>query len=161
MSNFRSCLLVLCLLALTGTGAPANADEPFAVKSLEDFLDYQYALRDAVLSGEGRFGTLAKPDKSKLLQVQDEIFRILDGKSSVRRLSDRDKKLLYNAQHVVAAIVMQSDKDMSVCRHVNEIGTHLATVQCRTTAEMRETRQDNRERFGKLQRCRGTECAGP
>ncbi len=159
MTNLCTGIVLSALLAMLSASVPAASGEPFAVKSMEDFLDYQYALRDAVESGKGRFGALPKVERSKLLRAQDEIFRILEGKTSVKRLSERDKKSLYNAQHVVAAIVTGAGDDMSVCRSVNDIGTHLTTVECRTTAEVRATGEDNRERFGKLQQCRGSDCS--
>lgn len=159
MTSVWTGIAISTLLAMVSASLPAASGEPFAVKSMEDFLDYQYALRDAVESGKGRFAELAKVDRSKLLRAQDDIFRILDGKTSVKRLSERDKKTLYNAQHVVAAIVTGAGDDMNVCRSVNDIGTHLTTVECRTTAEVRATGEDNRERFGKLQQCRGADCS--
>ncbi len=149
------------LLAVGMALAPAyaGAEEPYAVKSMDEFLDYQYALREAVESGEGRFASLSPTDRAKLIRAQDEIFRILDGKSSARRLNDRDRRSLYNAQHVVAAVVTQNDDDRSICRNMNDLGTHISTVQCRTVAEVAATRVDNRDRFARLQKCKGSECS--
>lgn len=146
--------------ALIVVSAPMLAAEAFAVKSMEDFLDYQYALREAVESGEGKFAALTPTDRTRLIRAQDEIFRILGSKTSVKRLGERDKRLLYNAQHVVAAIVTSNDDDRSICRSTNDLGSHLGTVQCRTVAEAEAIRVDNRDRYAKLQRCRGAEC-GP
>ncbi len=147
------------LLALAGTlafaCAPLLATEPFAVTSMEDFLDYQYSLREAVESGEGRFAALAPTDRTKLIRAQNDIFRILDGKTSVKRLNDRDRAALYNAQHVVAAIVTQSDDDRSICRSTSDLGSHIGTYQCRTVADAETTRVENRDRFVQLQKCRG------
>lgn len=143
--------------ALIVVSAPMLAAEAFAVKSMEDFLEYQYALRAAVESNEGRFAELAPVDRSKLVRAQDQIFRILDGKTSLKRLSERNRNSLYNAQHVVAAIVTKNDDNRSICRSTSDLGSHLGTVQCRTVAEAEGTRLDNRDRFARLQKCRG-EC---
>lgn len=141
--------------------AVAEPEEPFEVTSLDHFLDYQYALREAVESGEGKFAALAPTERTKLIRAQDEIFRILGGKTSVKRLGDRDKLSLYNAQHVVAAIVTSNDNDRSICRSTSALGSHLATTKCRTVAETETTRLDHRDRYAKLQRCRGSECSKP
>ncbi len=162
MKIFKKGLRLLALAAtLMLAGGPLLAAEPFAVASMEDFLDYQYALREAVQSGEGKFAALAPSDRIKLIRAQDEIFRILGGKTSVQRLGERDKRTLYNAQHVVAAIVTKNDDDRSICRSTMDVGSHLAITQCRTVAETDARRVDNRDRYAKLQRCKGAQCAGP
>ncbi len=149
------CLAAL-LAILTGFfPAPATANEAFAVKSMEEFLEYQYALREAVESREGKFATLSPSNRARLIRAQDEIFRILSNKSSVNRLGDRDRRDLYNAQHVVAAIVTANRDERSTCYFESELGTHLRTLQCRTVAESEEMRRDNSQKYAKLQRCKG------
>jgi len=147
--------MLLLAAAMTVMSAPMLAAEAFAVTSMEDFLDYQYALREAVESGEGKFAALTPTERTKLIRAQDEIFRILGGKTSVKRLNDRDKTSLYNAQHMVAAIVTSNEDNRSICRNSTELGTHLATVQCRTVADAETVRVENRDRFARLQKCRG------
>ncbi len=153
------CLTAL-LAILTGLFAsPATADEAFEVKSMEEFLEYQYSLREAVESGEGRFSELSGTDRTRLIRAQDEIFRILANKSSVKRLGERDRRDLYNAQHVVAAIVTRNRGDRSICQFESELGSRLQTINCRTVAEAEEMRRDNSRKYGQLQRCKGSECS--
>jgi len=153
VAGICSTLLLAAVVSLST--APAFAGEAFAVKSMEEFLEYQYALREAVESGEGRFATLSPGERGKLIRAQDEIFRILSDKSSVKRLGDRDRRELYNAQHVVAAIVTRSRDGRSTCHFESDVGTHLQTVQCRTVAESEAVRRDNSRKYAQLQRCRG------
>lgn len=155
-----ACSALLLTLAVGLVPVPSFAGEAFAVKTMEEFLEYQYALREAVESGEGRFATLTPPERSKLIRAQDDIFRILARSTSVKRLSDRERRDLYNAQHVVAAIVTDNRDDRSTCRFASDLGTHLQTVQCRTVAESEAIRRDNSQKYGQIQRCRGSQC-GP
>lgn len=163
MPSFAPARLVSLVFAavVACAGTSASTAEPFAVASMDDFLEYQYALRAAVDSGEGKFASLSPSDRTRLLRAQDDIFRILDRKTSVKRLSERDKRVLYNAQHVVAAVVTKNDDDRSVCRSANDLGTHIGSVKCFTVAETEARRIDNRDRFARLQKCKGAECAGP
>ncbi len=149
---------LLLAATLACMGAPTFAAEAFAVKSMDEFLDYQYALRNAVESGEGKFALLEPADRSKLIRAQDEIFQILDGVTSVKRLNNRDQEALYNAQHVVAAIVTKNEDDRSICYSTPDLGTHLATLRCRTVAEAEAMRVDNKDKFARLQRCKGAKC---
>ena len=153
VGSICSTLLLAAVVALAA--APSFAGEAFEVKSMDEFLEYQYALREAVESGEGRFAALSPTDRAKLIRAQDEIFRVLSGESSVKRLGDRDRRDLYNAQHVVAAIVTGNRDDRSTCYFQSDLGTHLQTIRCRTVAETEAIRRDNSRKYGLMQRCRG------
>lgn len=155
VASICTTLLLAAVVALSS--APAFAGEAFAVKSMEEFLEYQYALREAVESGKGRFASMIPTERTKLFRAQDDIFRILADSTSVKRLGDRDRRDLYNAQHVVAAIVTADRDGRSTCHFASDLGTHLRTVQCRTVAESEAIRRDNGRKYAQMQRCRG-EC---
>ncbi len=142
LSAAAASLCAIAGLALA-LATPAHAAGPAAkatVLDVDTFLAYQRTVRDEVTGGR-RFRHLDNETKRKLFRAQDELFGLLDGKESIDDLSEGDKVSVYNAQHVVAAVLADAELDREVCKRERALGSHRVTTTCMTIRERNEMRE--------------------
>src|SRR5688500_12004648 len=93
--KFRNIALAAALL-FGGAAAAAENAKPVVIKDVARFLDYQRDLRDDL--GSRKFRHIRANDRKELLEAQDTIFALLQGKRSIDELSHDEQIELYNAQ---------------------------------------------------------------
>lgn len=129
---YRTVIASLCLILAMFAGAPAHAS---ANSSVAERVANQRSLRLSVEQNDGKFARLKAAEKSKLLRAQDQIFAVLDGKSSTADLSDDDLARLQDAETEIAGIVASLDPPASkakvVCSYQARLGSNRKERICR------------------------------
>ena len=102
--------------------------------SVPEILQVQHALRAKldVPSGVANF------DKSAVQRIetaQDNVFRLLDGVTSLDQLNDQQKVELSNSLQVIQATVLAQEGSRVICHVERKTGTHMTTRRCETVAD--------------------------
>lgn len=150
------------LLVLTLVAAPAlaaTAAKPVVIKDVPKFLNYQRDLRDD-MQKDAKFKHVRSAEKQKLYSAQDELFQLLDGKTSVDQLSDDQKVAVFNAQAQITAVVTDAELDRPLCKRERRIGSNRLETVCETKRQREDARDAAQSRMRTPGACSGDLCKG-
>ena len=153
-------LLVVVLAGGCAFQALANEEQPVAVDARADLIrDQQAAIRADATAKRGRFADMDQATRDRLLQTQDKVLALLDGKSSSKELSVPDQLLLFNSLEEISAIVNTAEDGRMVCERVRRVGSHRTENICKTVAQRRAERQQSRDAIDRRDtRCLTADC---
>lgn len=120
------------LLASLASG-PGIAGQQTAA-SVPEILQVQHALR-AKLDAPGGVANFDKAAVQRIETAQDNVFRLLDGVTSLDQLNDQQKVELSNSLQVVQATVLAQEGNRVICHVERKTGTHLTTRRCESVAD--------------------------
>ena len=142
-------LLRMLLVAVLAGGCAFQAlanEEAVAVDSRADLIrEQQAAIRADAIAKKGRYADMDQATRDQLLQTQDKVLALLDGKSSSKELSAPDQLLLFNSLEEISAIVNKAEDGRMVCERVRRVGSHRTENICKTVAQRRAERQQSRD----------------
>lgn len=122
--------------------APAFAG-PAAIRDVPKYLDHQRDLREDVQYSK-KFAHVGKDAKARLYKAQDEIFSLLEGRSSVDELSTDQRIALFNAQETVNSVLTDAELDREVCKREKVLGSHRSSLVCMTVREARGIKETDK-----------------
>lgn len=120
------------LASMAGT-CLANGDEP--ATTVPQILQMQHALRAKLESPSGEYSRFSESDIRKMESAQDQVFHILDGKTSVDQLNEGQKTELSNALDQVKATLLANENNRVICKIERKTGTNLTSRRCETVAQ--------------------------
>ena len=119
--------------------APAFAQNDGVDDTVPEILQTQHALRTKLDNPTGEYSRFSPGDLAKMRGAQDEIFRMLNGVSSLDQLKEDQKIALSNQLDQVKATLTQNEGNRLICYRERRIGTNLLEKRCETVDE-REAR---------------------
>lgn len=117
--------------------AAASGDPVMVNTDARAIVAQQKQLREQVLAGEGRFGNLEEAERRRLLDRQDEVIAMLDGKERSTELSRVDRIALFNPLEHISAIINQDEDGRMECERTRATGSQVTQWVCLTVAERR------------------------
>lgn len=142
------------LLALA---PPAFADlvttEALQVQNMSvgEFLDWHDAVKRRAATKE--FDALSRTEREQLAAAQAEIRGALDGKESMAELDDAGRLTVFNAHEKVLALVNKAEDERLICTQKKRLGSHRHQLECRTVAQIRESREGGKRELLRTRTC--------
>jgi hypothetical protein len=144
-----ACLLLGAAVALAANGPLLDVDK-FVAQQRDVREDFRYSKK---------FAHVTEADKQRLYRAQDELFALLENRSSVDELTTDQRIALFNAQETVSAVLLEAELDREVCRREKTVGSHRATLVCTTVRERRAMKETARNMLLAPRVC-DTNCGG-
>ena len=133
----RTCAV---LVLIGGAALPLKAGQP----DLATLRAEQLELRPQIEAGKGRYATVPKPQRERLLSRQAELLPLLEGKQDAASLSAHEQVAVRNALEALVAAEKDADDSRLVCKRSRSIGSHRITTNCRSAAQVREEEENAR-----------------
>jgi hypothetical protein len=135
-----SSLAALCLA--TSLSFSTLAQDAIAITGTPESLrTAQDALKRDLTSNKSGYGHLSEAEKQTILNKQEPIYAIIEGRTSFDNLSDDDKRRLANAIEEVRALVAKAEDSRMICERVRVIGSNRPQNKCTTVGERRRQRE--------------------
>ena len=150
-------ILVLTALLAAGAAQADGAPEPVRIDNVAKFLDQQRDIRDDLKSS--KFRHIGSSERKRLLAAQDEMFELLEGKRSIEELSHDEQVALYNAQHLVAGILVDAELDRPICKREKRVGSNMSQTVCTTKRQMDEHKNELQRNMRAPRNCNWNESA--
>lgn len=157
MSIFRFAPRALILLAASLAG---NAFARPAME-LEQIRTQQQQIQADVLAVKGRYADMPPEQRSALVKKQNELLKLIEGKTLESELSEKQKLEAFNALEWIEASINNSEDDRMVCKSERPTGSNRSQKVCKTVRQMREEREASRNMIDRRAVCsEGQMCAG-
>lgn len=137
MKRFFAVCLLTPMLAIAANDAPLD---------LEKVTTQQRQIRSDILSGKGNYRGIPQAKQSELLERQDGLLRMLEGKQTADQLTEDERIAAFNDLEWIEATLNKAEEgDRLVCRRERTIGSNRVTRVCRTAAQLEFERERARE----------------
>lgn len=136
LHRIAAALCGLCLCASFGAAAEKTDGPTFA-----EIRAQQLELREEVSEGNGIFKAMDKVERERVVQRQDELLAMIEGKQVVEDLADADQVRAFNLLQQINTMVNGISDDAVICEYVRKTGSHRKTKHCATVAERRIQRE--------------------
>lgn len=138
----RKVVVTACLFAALASFA-TSADDAIDIQSTPaQIRAVQDGIRQSMDTKEGVYKEMSTAEKQSILDHQEVVLRVLDGKASVGVLNEPQKIELANALESINALVSQAEDNRKVCERVKVIGSNRPQNVCMTVAQRRRLRED-------------------
>lgn|SRR5690625_2461248 len=144
-------LMVLTLALLLPAAAAASDDTVVVNTDARAIVSHQQQIRQQVLAGEGRFGDLDEADRRRLLDRQNKVLDMLDGKERSSELSRIDQVILFNSLEHISAIINDDEDGRMECERVRPTGSNQTQWLCMTVAERRGLAETSQQGLQSMQ----------
>lgn len=138
----RKVVVTACLfVAMASFAASANdvidiQSTPAQIRAVQD------GIKQSMERKEGAYKDLGAAERQAIVDQQQVISRILEGKDSIAMLDEPQKVEIANALESVNALVTQAEDNRKVCERVKVIGSNRPQSVCMTVAQRRRLRED-------------------
>lgn len=120
----------------------AHANQPF---DIDKVVTQQRELRADLTAGSGHYKQMPASKRQQILQKQDELLRMLEGKETFDDLSTDQRKAAFNSLEWIEAATNDEEGERMICRRERTIGSNRVTRICRTEAQMAAERERARD----------------
>lgn len=137
----RKVIAVACLFAaLSSFAAVANEvidiqSTPAQIRSAQD------GIKQAIERKEGAYKDLSAAERQAILDQQQVLYRVLEGKDSIDKLNEPQKIEIANALESINALVSNAEDSRKVCERVKVIGSNRPQNVCMTVGQRRRLRE--------------------
>ena len=143
------------MLALGFAGAVlsagAFAGDVIVNTDAQAIVQQQQEIRQEAVAREGRYKDLDERTHRELLDKQDAVFSLLEGRERSTELGERDQMALFNSLESISAIVNKAEDERMVCERVRPTGSNRAQRVCKPVAQ-RRAEQDAVQRGADMSR---------
>jgi hypothetical protein len=129
---------VLVITLFSVSLALASDLQPFKVKEV---VEQQQQIRTEMMAGKGRYADMPSHRRSDVLNMQDRLFRMLDGKESSEDLSEDQYMEAFAALESIEAIVNNEGGERLVCTREKTLGSNRTKRVCRTQSQIDAERE--------------------
>lgn len=130
--------MIIAIMTLASNNAMAVAP----VVDVPKIKQEQQELRQKVLAGKGAYKDIDAEARLDLLDKQETVMRLLEGRKSTSELSPPDQVTLVNTLGMIAAIVEKAEDERMVCRREKMMGSNRPETICKTVAQLRREREE-------------------
>lgn len=134
----RHAFICTAVLALA-TAFPAWAES--ASPSLDEIRAQQIELRDAARAGNGVFEDYPRSDRNDLVEKQDAVLAMIEGKQTADQLDEPVRMEVFNRLEEIRALVEEAGDSRMVCDYEKRVGSNMKKRVCKTVAERRRERE--------------------
>ena len=143
-SVFRG-LFFVALLGVSFRGLAGDPAPPPATFDPATFEQERADLAYEVESGT-RYGDLTPRERQSALDSLARIAKLMDGVTSLDKMSRPNKVKLFNLQEKVNTILTKADPDNTLeCRQEKVVGSHKPHHVCQTLAERKRNSENSRD----------------
>jgi DNA-binding helix-hairpin-helix protein with protein kinase domain len=139
LSALSGCVL---LAGLASGSCLAGAEQ--AASSVPEILQMQHALRARLEAPTGEFSRFDHDAVRRMEAAQDQVFKLLDGVSSIDQLTERQKVDLSNALEQVRSTLLAQSDNRVICHIERKTGTNLTSRRCETVGSRNKSVEESR-----------------
>jgi hypothetical protein len=162
-ADAASTSLVLALLlafAAPFSAFAQNAEAPAVTSSqpqpsLQDIVAQQTALRAQAAAKRGAFKDMHAGDRDRLINQQDKLLQLLDGRQSIDELRVERRVEVFNHLQEINAAVTKAEDERQICERSRLVGTNRFQVVCMTAKQNREYRESAKKSVRTIMKCDG------
>jgi hypothetical protein len=136
-----------------------NAEAPAAAPSqpsVKDIVAQQTALRAQAVAKRGAFKDMHAGDRDRLINKQDKLLQLLDGRQSIGELRAEQRVDAFNYLQEINAAVTKAEDDRQICERSRLVGSNRFQVVCMTAKEAREFKENAKKSARTVMKCQGT-----
>lgn len=123
--------------------------------SLKDIVAQQTALRAQAVAKRGAFKDMHAGDRDRLINQQDKLLRLLDGRQSIDELRVEQRVEVFNHLQEINAKVTKAEDGRQICERSRLVGTNRFQVVCMTAKQDREHRENAKKSVLTIMKCDG------
>ena len=90
---------------------------------------------------DGRFGNVTDEERAEVTALLLQMQQIVDGKHSLKELSEDDRVALINAQESANEILAKWDEDKQICERRQVVGSHRTETFCESAWDKKRRNQ--------------------
>lgn len=113
---------------------------------LEEIRTQQAEIRKGVESRTGRYSNMDENKRALVMEKQDLVLRMIEGKQSPSELSDNAQMEVFNALEWIEAAINNTEGERMICRKLRPTGSNMPTRVCKTEEQMRIEREFARKK---------------
>jgi hypothetical protein len=123
--------------------------------SLQEIVAQQAALRAQVAAKRGAFKDMHDGDRDRLINQQDKLLQLLDGRQSIEELRVEQRVDVFNYIQNINAAVTKAEDERQICERSRLVGTNRFQVVCMTAKQNREHRENAKKSVRTIMKCDG------
>lgn len=136
-------VVAIAFLFAVSSSFAASANKGIDIQSTPaQILTVQDGIRQSMDRKEGAYRDLSASEKQAILDQQQVVSRILEGKESIGMLNEPQKIEIANALESINTLVNQAEDNRKVCERVKVTGSNRPQSVCMTVAQRRRLRED-------------------
>ncbi len=139
--SLMGCGVLLASLA----GTCLAGERPAPATTVPEVLQVQHALRAKLEAPRGEYSRFDAAAVRKVEATQDQVFRMLDGVSSLDQLNQQQQVDLANALELIKSTLLAQDGNRLICHIERKTGTNLTSRRCETVASREKNVQESRK----------------
>ena len=143
-------LVASTLLGLFVSFALPASDTPLAFAEIRE---QQIQIRADVAANKPPYDDMAKRDRERLLQRQDDLLRLIEGKETLLDLDERGRTEAINSLEWIRAEIHDAEENRMICKRELPVGSHMKKRVCKTVAERRQEREEAMKAWPQGSRC--------
>lgn len=132
------------LAGLAGT-CLAGGSQAATATTVPEILQVQHALRAKLDAPRGEYSRFDAAAVRKAEATQDQVFRMLDGVTSLDQLNQQQRADLANALELIKSTLLAQDGNRVICHVERKTGTNLTSRRCETVASREKNMQESRK----------------
>ncbi|TXH78013.1 MAG: hypothetical protein E6Q88_00065 [Lysobacteraceae bacterium] len=121
---------------------PAFADDAIEIHSTPaQIRATQDSLKRSIEKKEGDYADLSDKDRKAILDKQADIYRLIEGRTTIEELGPNGKIELANALESMNALLTKAEDSRMVCERVKVIGSNRPQNKCMSVGERKRLRE--------------------
>ncbi|MCH6482776.1 hypothetical protein MMG85_04255 [Pseudoxanthomonas sp. LH2527] len=150
--------VILFTAWMLGASAVASANGN-TTSDLGEIRKEQMSYRQQAMDKTGPFKDLSEPERQALIQKQNQLITLIDGKSTLGDLARDDQTTAINTLEWIKSAITRAEDERLVCERVKLVGSNRPTRICKTVAERRKEREEAEKSLEERKMC-GAGCRG-
>ena len=150
--------VILFTAWMLGASAVASANGN-TTSDLGEIRKEQMSYRQQAMDKTGPFKDLSEPERQALIQKQNQLITLIDGKSTLGDLARDDQTTAINTLEWIKSAITRAEDERLVCERVKLVGSNRPTRICKTVAERRKEREEAEKSLEERKMC-GAACRG-
>lgn len=127
----------LILIAISGSSIAGD----ITLQQPGEIIAQQKAIRVDVEAEKGRFETMPKVKRKKILADQDKLFGLLDGKTDAAELSEPERTEVKALLASISGAIENKEDERMICTREQKTGSNFTTKVCRSVAQIRAEKE--------------------
>ena len=121
--------------------------------SFEDIRIQQEQIRGDLLRGHDAYNGLSKRERDELVQRQDGLLALIEGKETLLDLDEDGRTDAINSLEWIRAKLDDAEMERLICNREKRVGSNRVVRVCHTVAERRRARDDANRAWQKGSPC--------
>jgi hypothetical protein len=144
--------LILFTAWMLGASAAASATGN-TTSDLGEIRKEQISYRQQAMDKAGPFKDISEPDRQALIQKQNQLITLIEGKSTLGELARDDQTTAINTLEWIKAAITRAEDERLVCERVKLVGSNRPSRICKTVAERRQEREEAEKSMEERKMC--------